>query len=432
MIPENFKFIYQRFLENPAISTDSRNIIRDSIFFALKGNLFNGNNFAGKALEKGASWAIIDEPLARINDRCILVDDVLKCLQDLASHHRAQFNIPVIAVTGTNGKTTTKELINSILSVKFKVVATTGNLNNHIGVPLTLLTINLETEIAVIEMGANHPGEIDLLCHIAGPNYGLITNLGKAHLEGFDGFEAIVMTKTELYRYLKNNNGKIFINRDDDLLMNHGKELPSVFYGSPPSSISLQSLSANPYIKLNLLFEDKTLLQISTKLYGKYNANNILAAACIGQHFGVDHKLIKNAVGNYIPSNNRSQILRTSNNLLILDAYNANPASMKEALENFEETAFQDKVLILGDMLELGSETEHEHEKILRIIENMNIRSVYLIGPVYTRINRKREFLCFQDVDLARMWFGHHTVKDSTILLKGSRGMKLEKLFDVL
>lgn len=429
---DNHKIIYQRFLENPVVSTDSRQIQPGSLFFALKGSSFNGNKFAGAALEQGASWAIIDEADARINDRCILVEDVLTSLQELAKHHRGQFNIPVLAITGTNGKTTTKELINATLSTKFHVAATSGNLNNHIGVPLTLLRINRETEIAVIEMGANHPGEIDFLCRIAKPCYGLITNIGKAHLEGFGGYEGVIRAKTELYRYLQENGGKIFIHSDDPLLIKHGKDLPAIFYGSPPASLSYHSLTADPFISLNLLFEDHTSLSVLTKLYGKYNVSNILAAACTAQYFGVDHSLIKNAIESYEPSNNRSQVMKTLSNLLIMDAYNANPASMKEALETFEGTAFAGKVLILGDMLELGSESDKEHEEILLQAERMQFQSVYLVGPVFTRLNRKREFLCFQDADLARIWFNHHPIKDSAILLKGSRGIKLEKLVDLL
>jgi len=428
MLRDNLNFIYQRFAENPVISTDSRHIQPGSLFFALKGPSFNGNRFVITALENGASYAIIDEPEASINDRCILVADVLSSLQELAKYHRDQFDIPVIAITGTNGKTTTKELIAAVLSAKFRIAATTGNLNNHIGVPLTLLTMTHETEIAVIEMGANHPGEIDFLCKIAKPNHGLITNIGKAHLEGFGGYEGVIRAKTELYRYLKSNHGKIFINRDDKILMEQTKNQPVICYGSPPASLSYQSLIADPFVKMELHYQDLTVQSVSSKLYGKYNVNNILAAACIGQHFLIDQPLIKHAIEHYEPSNNRSQIERTPANLLIMDAYNANPSSMKEALETFAEATFPAKILILGDMLELGSESDKEHETILRLIEPMKFQAVYLIGPVFTRLNRKREFLCFQDVDLARMWFEHHPVKDSTILLKGSRGIRLEKV----
>jgi len=432
MTQDNLKIIYKHFKENPIVSTDSRHIQPGSLFFALKGPSFNGNKFAGTALEHGASWAIIDEPEARINDRFILVEDVLTSLQELAKHHREKFNIPVIAITGTNGKTTTKELINTILSKRFHVAANTGNLNNHIGVPMTLLTMNQETEIAVIEMGANHPGEIEFLCHIAKPDFGLITNIGKAHLEGFGSFEGVIRSKTELYRYLQNNRGKIFINHDDTLLMDQRNDLPTISYGTPPASLSYRSLAADPFVSLDLLFEDHSLLSITSKLYGKYNASNILAAACIGQHLGVKPSLIKNAIEHYEPSNNRSQVARTSRNLLIMDAYNANPTSMKEALETFAGASFPVKTLILGDMLELGNESDKEHEAILHLLERMQLQAAYLIGPLFTRLNRKREFHCFQDVDLARMWFKHHPIKDSAILLKGSRGMKIEKLIDLL
>lgn len=428
MLQDELNIIYQRFTENPFISTDSRRVQPGSLFFALKGPSFNGNKFALDALENGASWAIIDEPEACVNKRCILVGNVLNSLQKLAKHHRDQFDIPVIAITGTNGKTTTKELITAVLSEKFRVVSTAGNLNNHIGVPLTLLTMNHETEIAVIEMGANHPGEIDFLCRIAQPDHGLITNIGKAHLEGFGGYEGIIRTKTELYRYLQSNHGTIFINHDDEILMEQVKNQSTISYGASDSSLSYQSITADPFVRIELLFKDHTLQSVSSKLYGRYNASNILAAACIGQYFQVDQKLIKDAIEHYESSNNRSQVIRTSTNLLIMDAYNANPASMKEALKTFSETSYPAKTLILGDMLELGSESDAEHETILRMVEQMQFQTVYLVGPVFTRLNRKREFLCFQDADLARMWFEHHPVKDSTILLKGSRGIKLEKV----
>jgi UDP-N-acetylmuramoyl-tripeptide--D-alanyl-D-alanine ligase len=288
--------------------------------------------------------------------------------------------------------------------------------------------MNHETKIAVVEMGANHPGEVDFLCRIARPDYGLITNIGKAHLEGFGGYEGVIRTKTELYRYLQSNHGTIFLNQDDEILMEQAKNQSAISYGTADSSLSFQSITADPFVRIEILFKDRTSQSVSSKLYGRYNVSNILAAACIGQYFQVDHTLIKDAIEHYEPSNNRSQVVRTSANLLIMDAYNANPVSMKEALETFAGTSYSAKTLILGDMLELGSESDAEHETILRLVEQMQFQAVYLVGPVFTRLNRKLEFLCFQDADLARIWFEHHPVKDSTILLKGSRGIKLEKI----
>ncbi|MEI6456609.1 MAG: UDP-N-acetylmuramoyl-tripeptide--D-alanyl-D-alanine ligase [bacterium] len=432
MNQEKLNLIHRRFLENPVISTDSRKIVPGSLFFALKGPTFNGNLFAASALEQGASWAIVDEKASVASERCILVDDVLATLQQLAHHHRNLFPVPVIAITGTNGKTTTKELIHAVLSTSYTVAATTGNLNNHIGVPLTLLTMTNETEIAVIEMGANHPGEIDQLCRIANPGYGLITNIGKAHLEGFGGFDGVVRTKSELYRYLAGTGGKIFLNHDDDLLTQLAGTLPAITYGSMPASTSFGSLSADPFVKILIRFENNEKADISSKLYGRYNLYNILAAACIGHHFKVSAGKIVEAIAGYNPSINRSQVKETERNILILDAYNANPSSMKEALVTFGASSYPKKTLILGDMLELGSESDTEHQSILNLIEQMPLHEVYLVGPVFTRLNRKREYLCFQDVELARMWIEHHALTDSAILLKGSRGMKLERLVDLL
>jgi UDP-N-acetylmuramoyl-tripeptide--D-alanyl-D-alanine ligase len=432
MNQEQLDLIYHRFLENPVISTDSRQIVPGSLFFALKGPSFNGNRFAASALEQGAAWAIVDEKTEVAGERCILVDDVLETLQKLAAHHRNRFSVPVIAITGTNGKTTTKELIHAVLSTSLKVTATTGNLNNHIGVPLTLLSMTDETGIAVIEMGANHPGEIDTLCRIANPGFGLITNIGKAHLEGFGSFEGVVSTKSELYRYLSETGGTIFLNLDDALLTDLAGSLPAITYGSMPATTSFGSASADPFVKILLQFENGEKAEVSSKLYGRYNLNNILAAACIGHYFKIPPGKISDAINNYLPSINRSQVKTTEKNLLILDAYNANPSSMKEALLTFSATSYPKKTLILGDMLELGAESDGEHEAILGMIGQIPFQEVYLVGPVFTRLNKKREYICFQDVELACVWFEHHPLKDSAILLKGSRGMRLERLVELL
>jgi UDP-N-acetylmuramoyl-tripeptide--D-alanyl-D-alanine ligase len=424
--------LYSLFLQHPEISTDSRQIPEGAIFFGLKGDHFDGNEFAGYAIDKGASFAIIDDFRYRIDDHCILVKNVLASLQQLANHHRNQFRIPVLAITGTNGKTTTKELIHAVLSKKYQTLSTTGNLNNHIGVPLTLLNLKPETEIAIVEMGANHPGEIDLLCRIAEPTHGIITNIGKAHLEGFGGFEGVISTKTELYRFLKSRQGIAFVNTGNPLLVQHTGGMKVIPYETIQiTSIDEQIHPEDPYLKMGIKIDGQEII-LSTKLFGRYNAENILAAACIGHFFGVEPEKLKEAIESYQPQNNRSQVLQTRSNLLILDMYNANPDSMEPALQNFAGSPHIRKVLILGDMLELGSECDKEHQNILELIEKLGFTEVYLVGPVFTKLNTKREWLCFQDSELARMWLDYHRLTDATILLKGSRGIKLEKLVDLL
>lgn len=420
--------ILQKFQENPVISTDSRKISPGCLFFALKGDTFNGNQFASKALEQGAAYAIIDEPVLPDNPRLLRVDDVLKTLQQVALLHRRSFNIPIIAITGTNGKTTTKELINAVLSRKFQTTATQGNLNNHIGVPLTLLTLTPQTEIAIIEMGANHPGEIDQLCRIAEPNHGIITNIGKAHLEGFGNLEGVIQTKTELYRYLIGNRGTLVVNKDNPLLLQHTSNARVVTYGTSPAQVMLNSFTASPFVVMEVQPEDQPAYTIPSNLYGGYNVPNILAAATFGHLFEVDPGEIADAVANYAPTNNRSQILKTPSNLLILDAYNANPSSMQAALEAFATTNYENKMIILGDMLELGADSDEEHLKILETLTEKGFTNIYLIGPTFTRLNNRRETFCFDNTELATMWFNHHPPKNNTILIKGSRGNKLETL----
>lgn len=424
--------LYGLFLQHPEISTDSRQIPEGALFFGLKGDHFNGNEFAGIALDKGASFVIIDDSRYYLDNRCILVKNVLTSLQQLANHHRNRFRIPVIAITGTNGKTTTKELIDAVLSKKYQTLATTGNLNNHIGVPLTLLNLKPETEIAIVEMGANHPGEIDLLCRIAEPTHGIITNIGKAHLEGFGGFEGVISTKTELYRFLKSRQGIAFVNTGNPMLVQHIGGMKVIPYETiQTTGVDEQTLPEDPCLKMGIKIDGQEIT-LSTKLFGRYNAENILAAACIGHFFGVEPGRIKEAIESYQPQNNRSQILRTRSNLLILDMYNANPSSMEPALQNFAGSPHTRKVLILGDMLELGNECDKEHQNILELIEKLGFTEIYLVGPVFTRLNTKREWLCFQDSELARIWLDYHRLTDATILLKGSRGIKLEKLVDLL
>ena len=423
--------LYTLFQKHPVISTDSRQIPQGALFFALKGEHFDGNEFAAYALEKGASYAIIDDSRFLVNDRCVMVENVLISLQQLAHYHRKQFHVPVLAITGTNGKTTTKELTCAILSKKFKVIATAGNQNNHIGVPITLLNINTETEIVIVEMGANHGGEIDALCRIAEPTHGIITNIGKAHLEGFGSFEGVVNAKTELYRFLIEKTGIAFINTANHLLVDHAKGLK--FIGYDPGKINYPEAEhpETPCLSMEFSIHGQ-VMALSTKLFGRYNAENILAAICIGNYFGVKNSQIKEAVESYTPQNNRSQVLQTESNFLILDMYNANPSSMEPALINFSGSSHNRKVLILGDMLELGIESDAEHLHIMEMLEKLDFKEVFLVGPEFTRLNTKREWLCFQDVELAHLWLDHHRVMEAAILLKGSRGIKLENLMDLL
>jgi len=424
--------IYQHYLDHPLISTDSRHIQPGSLFFALKGDSFDGNDFANTALQLGASFAIVDNPKLAANDRFLLVENVLTTLQQLARYHRNTKDIPVIAITGTNGKTTTKELVCEVLSKKYRTLATRGNLNNHIGVPLTLLRLRSDTQIAVVEMGANHPGEIDFLCHIARPGYGIITNIGKAHLEGFGGFEGVINAKTELYRYLKGNGQKVFVHSDDPLLMNHSSDMDRITYGTGPSFLTAKTISARPFIAIELVAHNQMPLAIQSQLYGKYNLPNMLAAACIGTFFDVNPELIKEALEHYLPDNNRSQIKQTTNNTLILDAYNANPASMAAALSTFAETSWPNKVVLLGEMLELGEASDEEHLRILDLLDQYRFQQVFLVGKTFARLNTRRENICFHDIDLARLWLEHHRLKNTTILIKGSRGIKLEKVVEAL
>lgn len=424
--------IYNLFLQHPSITTDSRQVPEGGLFFGLKGDHFNGNEFAGIALDKGAAYAIIDEPKYQAGDHYIIVENALDVLQRLANMHRKRFTIPVIAITGTNGKTTTKELLHSVLSKKYLTLATTGNLNNHIGVPLTLLKLRPETEIALVEMGANHPGEIDLLCRIAEPSHGIITNIGKAHLEGFGGFEGAIRTKTELYRFLRSHQGIAFVNTADPLLVQHAEGMKTIPYDTGGMVFSGEGIHPDePYLSMTVRI-DGLEITLTSKLFGRYNASNILAAACIGHFLGVEPFKIREAIESYLPQNNRSQVLKTGANLLVLDMYNANPTSMALALQDFSGYTHGRKVLILGDMLELGSESDKEHKEILDLVEKLGFTEVYLVGPLFTRLNTKREWLCFQDSELARIWLGHQRLTGATILLKGSRGIKLEKLVDLL
>ncbi|MBA3705692.1 MAG: UDP-N-acetylmuramoyl-tripeptide--D-alanyl-D-alanine ligase [Bacteroidetes bacterium] len=430
--------LYNYFIKYPIVCTDTRDIKPGSIFFALKGDNFNGNKFAEQALQAGSSIAVIDEKEYKKNDHYFLVNDVLTALQELANYHRKQLSIPIIAITGTNGKTTSKELLNAVLSEKHKVLATSGNLNNHIGVPLTLLNITKEHEIAIVEMGANHQGEIAMLCKIAEPDYGMITNIGKAHLEGFGGLEGVIKTKSELYQFIKQKNGKIFVNADNELLQKLSQGINTVTFGSNENSDFIgKFIESNPFVKLKYKAkEDSESIDkkatISTQLVGKYNFENILAAACIGHYFNVPEQQIKRGLENYVSSNNRSQVLQTKDNLLLLDAYNANPSSMSAAIENFANMDQASKMVILGDMLELGDESEKEHNIIVNLLKQKNITNALLVGNYFMKVGKAINAKTFSNSNEVVEFLKQYPVKNTTILIKGSRGIKLEKVVEAL
>ncbi len=422
--------IYQQFLKHPEVTIDSRKISKGCIFFALKGDNFDGNDFALKALQEGASLAVIDNPQIH-QTGCILVDDVLQSLQSLANHHRRTFQIPVIGITGSNGKTTTKELISSVLSSHYNITATQGNLNNHIGVPLTLLQMSNLTEIAVIEMGANHQGEIANLCAIAEPTHGIITNIGKAHLEGFGGYEGVIKAKTELYTWLKKTSGIAFINADNALLVEKSNGLDRIFYGTSENNYIHATLIQNQeYLTIDSFWEHSTY-QLKTQLIGNYNFENTLAAICIGKAFEVPENKIKDSIENYTPSNSRSQLVKTNKNSVIMDAYNANPTSMQAAIRNFNNLKADKKLMILGDMLELGEESKAEHKYIIELISQFSLNNTILVGPEFCKLGDS-ELLCFIDSQQAHDYLKNEKPSGYTILLKGSRGIKMEKIMDVL
>jgi UDP-N-acetylmuramoyl-tripeptide--D-alanyl-D-alanine ligase len=420
--------LYKKFVSSTGISTDTRNIKKGNLFFALQGPNFNANNFAEKALEMGASFSIIDDPTYELNANTILVDDVLETLQQLANHHRKKFNIPVLAITGSNGKTTTKELINAVLSTKYKTHATYGNLNNRIGVPLTLLGIKQFTEIAIIEMGANSLGEISMLCEIAEPDYGIITNIGKAHTEGFGGFDGVIRGKSELYQWLLEHKGKVFINSEDKILKNMAKRFSEpFFYPNPDDYYHCKLVEAEPWV---VLF-DESEETIHTQLIGTYNFINAATALCIGKYFEVIPEEARKAIAGYKPQNNRSQIIVSGSNTIILDAYNANPDSVKAALNNLINMKGKRKVAILGDMFELGEISDSEHSQIGKLTKSANIDEVYFCGrnmAIAAKENKKAvHFNMTKDLD---NFLKSHNFKDSLILIKGSRGMQLESIVD--
>jgi UDP-N-acetylmuramoyl-tripeptide--D-alanyl-D-alanine ligase len=434
------ELLYSHFLKNPQVCTDTRDIKPGALFFALKGANFNGNKFAEQALESGCSLAVIDETEYKKDDRFLLVEDVLEALQQLAHHHRMQFNIPVIGITGSNGKTTTKELVQAVLSQCFQVLATKGNLNNHIGVPLTLLGLKKEHEIAIIEMGANHQGEIDLLSRIASPDYGIITNIGKAHLEGFGGIEGVKKGKSELYRFIESKKGKLFVHGDDEVLISLAGSTEKVTYGTNKLYDIVGSMEQDKdssFISFRwatrynaAAIKNSTL--VHTQLVGIYNYYNLLCAACVGNYFKVEDEKINAALSEYVPTNNRSQLQKTDRNTLILDYYNANPSSMSLALKNFAEMAGQSKMVILGDMLELGEESAAEHEAILQLIGEKKLLNTILVGPLFSAAGKKINAKTFLNSEDATAYLRENPVEDHTILIKGSRGIHLEKIVEAL
>lgn len=427
--------IYDSYANGAIICTDTRTLGKDNIFFALKGENFNGNRFADEALHLGARWVIIDQGdwLTEKDDpRTIIVPDVLSALQQLATHHRRQLNIPVIAIGGSNGKTTTKELVAAVLSKKYKTLATTGNLNNHIGVPLTLLSIDRHHEIAIIEMGSNHPGEMEVLCKIAEPDHGLVTNIGKEHLEGFGNIEGVAREESYLYLYLKEKGGMCFVNADDPWLNNMSVRLNNKFsYGSGKGDLDVNTvlLDSFPGVKAGIAGTD---IEISSQLPGAFNLENITAAIAVGVFFKVQLKDIKSAVENYVPGNKRSQIVNTESYTILLDCYNANPTSMEMALKSFARINLLPKAVILGDMLEMGEHSLHEHELITGLVNSLSFEEKFLVGPVFSTLAENcnaKGFLSWGDL---KDYLLKNPIRSGQVLVKASRGISLEKALEHL
>ena len=427
--------LYEVYKKHPVVCTDTRSISKGCIFFALKGEKFNGNSFAEDALGKGASYVVIDESIYKKDDRFILVEDVLACLQHLANYHRRQLKCPVIAITGSNGKTTTKELIFRVLEKKFNTHCTKGNFNNHIGVPLTLLSSSSDCEMLVVEMGANHQQEIAILSAIAMPDFGIISNVGKAHLEGFGGFEGVRKGKGELYKFLAEHHGSIFINGDNPHLLQMAKERNvkhRIVYGDDNAfDCSGKLVSTVPFLKVEWKAGGNKGI-IDSKLIGEYNFENMLAAVCIGNHFGVRAEDICKAIENYTPDNSRSQVIVRGSNTIILDAYNANPSSMEAALKNFAVMEGRNKMVFLGEMAELGEESEQEHKRIIELLNGYQFDKVVLVGKNFSGLASNLQADYFPASTDVADWIKNQKISEATILIKGSRSSKMEAVLEGL
>ncbi|MDR2650882.1 MAG: UDP-N-acetylmuramoyl-tripeptide--D-alanyl-D-alanine ligase [Prevotellaceae bacterium] len=419
--------IYEIFKKYPNIITDSREVMPDSIFVALKGDNFDGNKFIDSAFDKGAAFAIADDKSFAGREKIIVTDDALKTLQDLAAYHRKKLGIPILAITGSNGKTTTKELVYRVLAKKFNVATTEGNFNNHIGVPKTLLKIKPDNNFAVVEMGTNHFGEIETLCKIANPDFGLINNIGKAHLEFFGNLDGVAKAKGELFEYLAANNGKIFVNSDIDIIAKIAKKYVNkeniISYNQQDYDVKIfPSDNKNPYLQFAF-----NKVKVCTKLIGTYNIDNVLSAIAAGKYFNISDADIAAAIESYNPDNNRSQKIETQQNTLYMDAYNANPTSMQASLQNFINQNAANKMLILGDMRELGASSESEHQNIIQMIIESNINDVILVGDCFANAAQNTNFKCFKDVDDCIKYLYENKIENRTILIKGSHGIHLEK-----
>ena len=425
----NIPSLHQHFLKSSGVSTDTRKIFQNSLFFALKGENFNGNLFAQEALDKGAFKIIIDEEdFHKSTGETILVENVLLTLQKVAKFHREFLGLPIISLTGSNGKTTSKELINAVLSQKFDTVATKGNLNNHIGVPLTLLEMDEKTEMGIVEMGANHLGEIKMLSEIAEPDYGYITNFGKAHLEGFGSIEGVVQGKTELYQFLKNHNKLVFVNANDPKQLENSEGINRITFGTNNSDFNIQLIDSAHHLSVEF---DR--IRIKSNLVGKYNFANISAAIAICAYFNVSSEEIKKGIEGYIPSNNRSQMITKGSNTILMDAYNANPTSMLAALENFKQAEGENKILFLGDMFELGNEAETEHQNIVDFLVENPFGTVFLAGKNFLKTrNNASHIHQFETFDDLKKEIENNPPTNATILIKASRGMALERILDLV
>ena len=421
--------LYELYKKAYIITTDSRNISKDCIFVALKGEHFDGNDFALQVAEEGiAAGVIADRKDLPKHDRLFVVDDSLKALQELAKYHREQLGLPIIGITGTNGKTTTKELISAVLSKKYNIIYTQGNFNNHLGVPLTVLRIKPDAEMAVVEMGASHPGDIDELTNIGEPNYGIITNIGRAHLRDFGGYEGVIKTKNEMYQYIGAHKGILFVNKDNELLMGLANNINMVTYGTGnDADVKGNMLSANPYLSVEWNGH-----KIDTQLVGDYNFENVLAAICVGKYFKVAENDIVEALSSYCPTNNRSQVIETGRNRVVMDAYNANPTSMSYSIKNFRNICKDDNLLILGDMRELGEESQQEHKTIIGLIKELGFKKVYLVGSEFSKCFENSEYSSFENVEALIEYLAIHPVSGFDILVKGSNGIHLNKIIDSL